>query len=189
VTFTTTWGELSALSGVQTISGNAVTARTNEAGLVELRLRTRFQASLSDGQRVALELAAGRLPLTAAWPTAANKELDDLVRQYRAPASEDLREAIDAAFREYGSSAQRAENRGQALAQWGRIPVSIACLVQDEGDDRGQRHLALVTHTMNVLNWLPAFLDYYNSRRAHSALGYRPPASRIGGNNLLTINS
>ena len=36
--------------------------------------------------------------------------------------------------------------------------------------------------------WLPAFLDYYNTRRAHSALGYRPPASRLGGNNLLTIN-
>jgi transposase InsO family protein len=38
-------------------------------------------------------------------------------------------------------------------------------------------------------SWLPAFLDYYNNRRAHSALGYRPPASRLGGNNLLTINS
>jgi transposase InsO family protein len=36
--------------------------------------------------------------------------------------------------------------------------------------------------------WLPAFLEYYNNRRAHSALGYRPPASRLGGNNLLTIN-
>jgi transposase InsO family protein len=33
--------------------------------------------------------------------------------------------------------------------------------------------------------WLPAFLSYYNSRRAHSALGYRPPASRLGGINLL----
>jgi transposase InsO family protein len=38
-------------------------------------------------------------------------------------------------------------------------------------------------------SWLPVFLDYYNNRRAHSALGYRPPASRLGGNNLLTINS
>jgi len=37
--------------------------------------------------------------------------------------------------------------------------------------------------------WLPAFLDYYNNRRAQSALGHRPPASRLGGNNLLTINS
>ena len=37
-------------------------------------------------------------------------------------------------------------------------------------------------------SWLPAFLDYYNNRRAHSALGYRPPASRLDGNNLLTIN-
>ena len=37
--------------------------------------------------------------------------------------------------------------------------------------------------------WLPAFLDYYNNRRAHSALNYKPPASRLGGNNLLTINS
>ena len=38
-------------------------------------------------------------------------------------------------------------------------------------------------------SWLPVFLDYYNNRRAHSALGYRPPASRLGGNNLLTINT
>jgi transposase InsO family protein len=37
--------------------------------------------------------------------------------------------------------------------------------------------------------WLPTFLDYYNNRRAHSALGHRPPASRLGGNNLLTINN
>jgi len=37
--------------------------------------------------------------------------------------------------------------------------------------------------------WLPHFLDYYNNRRAHSALAFRPPASRLGGNNLLTINS
>lgn len=158
VTFTTTWGELSAVSGVQTISGNAVTARTNDVGLVELRLGTRFQAPLSETQRIALELAAGRLPLAAASPTAAATELNDIVHQYRAPASDDLREAIDAAFREYGSSVQLAEHRGQALAQWGRIPVSIACLVHDEGDDRGQRHLALVTHTIAVRNWLPAFL-------------------------------
>jgi transposase InsO family protein len=37
--------------------------------------------------------------------------------------------------------------------------------------------------------WLPAFLAYYNSRRPHSALGYKPPASRLGGNNLLQLNS
>jgi transposase InsO family protein len=37
--------------------------------------------------------------------------------------------------------------------------------------------------------WLPAFLDYYNHRRAHSALGFKPPASRLGGNNLSTDNS
>lgn len=37
-------------------------------------------------------------------------------------------------------------------------------------------------------SWLPAFLAYYNSRRPHSALGYKPPASRLGGNNLLQLN-
>ena len=37
-------------------------------------------------------------------------------------------------------------------------------------------------------SWLPVFLDSYNNRREHSALGYGPPASRLGGNNLLTIN-
>jgi transposase InsO family protein len=37
--------------------------------------------------------------------------------------------------------------------------------------------------------WLPAFMGYYNARRPHSALGYKPPASRLGGNNLLQLNS
>jgi transposase InsO family protein len=37
-------------------------------------------------------------------------------------------------------------------------------------------------------DWLPAFLAYYNARRPHSALGYKPPASRLGGNNLLQLN-
>jgi transposase InsO family protein len=36
---------------------------------------------------------------------------------------------------------------------------------------------------------LPAFLSYYNARRPHSALGYRPPASRLGGNNLLQLDT
>ena len=185
VTFTTTWGELSAMSGVQTVTGNAVTARTNDAGLVELRLGTRFQAPLTDAQRVALELAAGRLPQAAAWPTAAGAGLDDLVQQYRAPASDDLREAIDAAFREYGSSVHRAEHRGQALAQWARIPVSITCFVHAEGDDRGQRHLALVSHTMNVRNWLPAFLAAFehgvaDDRRLTDELKRAPGRSQDG---------
>ena len=33
------------------------------------------------------------------------------------------------------------------------------------------------------------FLAYYNARRPHSALGYRPPASRLFGNNLLKLNT
>lgn len=37
--------------------------------------------------------------------------------------------------------------------------------------------------------WLPAFLSYYNARRPHSALGYKPPASRLSGNNLLQLNT
>ena len=37
--------------------------------------------------------------------------------------------------------------------------------------------------------WLPAFLAYYNARRPHSALGYKPPASRLTGNNLLQLNT
>lgn len=36
---------------------------------------------------------------------------------------------------------------------------------------------------------LPSFLNYYNARRPHSALGYRPPASRLAGNNLLQLNT
>jgi transposase InsO family protein len=36
---------------------------------------------------------------------------------------------------------------------------------------------------------LPAFINFYNARRPHSALGYKPPASRLGGNNLLQLNN
>jgi len=36
---------------------------------------------------------------------------------------------------------------------------------------------------------LPSFLNYYNARRPHSALGHRPPASRLAGNNLLQLNT
>jgi transposase InsO family protein len=38
-------------------------------------------------------------------------------------------------------------------------------------------------------DWLPAFLDYYNYRRPHSALGMQPPASRLTLNNLLIHNT
>ncbi len=37
--------------------------------------------------------------------------------------------------------------------------------------------------------WLPAFLSYYNARRPHSSLGHKPPASRLGGNNLLQLDT
>lgn len=37
--------------------------------------------------------------------------------------------------------------------------------------------------------WLPSFLAYYNTPRPHSALGHKPPVSRLGGNNLLQLNS
>ncbi|OYU72790.1 MAG: IS481 family transposase, partial [Burkholderiales bacterium PBB5] len=38
-------------------------------------------------------------------------------------------------------------------------------------------------------DWLPAFLAYYNACRPHPALGYRHPAYRHFGNNLLKLNS
>ena len=44
------------------------------------------------------------------------------------------------------------------------------------------------SHSDERTAWLPAFLSYYNARRPHSALGYKPPASRLGGNNLLKLN-
>ena len=45
------------------------------------------------------------------------------------------------------------------------------------------------SHSNERTAWLPAFLAYYNARRPHSALGYKPPASRLGGTNLLQLNS
>ena len=45
------------------------------------------------------------------------------------------------------------------------------------------------TNSAERTAWLPAFLAYYNARRPHSALGYKPPASRLGGKNLLQLNT
>ena len=44
-------------------------------------------------------------------------------------------------------------------------------------------------HSDERTAWLPAFLNYYNARRPHSALAYNPPASRLQGNNLLQFNT
>ena len=37
--------------------------------------------------------------------------------------------------------------------------------------------------------WLPPYLHFYNYHRAHTALGYNPPISRLDKNNLLRRNS
>ena len=37
--------------------------------------------------------------------------------------------------------------------------------------------------------WLTPYLHFYNNHRAHSALAYNPPISRLVRNNLLTRNS
>ena len=172
LTLTTTWGELTASCGVKTLTGVTVLTRSNELGLAEIQLGPRFQAPLSAAQRLALELAAALLPEKAAWPTAARAELSELIRRYRAATGSDLREAIDAAYREYGASLQQAEHRGQALAEWMLLPVTVVCHVNDAADERGQKHLALATHTLFVRNWLPAFIAAFEKEvAADTALG------------------
>ena len=37
--------------------------------------------------------------------------------------------------------------------------------------------------------WLTPYLHFYNYHRAHSALGYNPPVSRLDRNNVLRDNS
>lgn len=47
----------------------------------------------------------------------------------------------------------------------------------------------LWTHSHERTARLPDFLAYYNTRRPHSALGYKPPASRLNDNNLLKLDN
>src|SRR3954466_15218079 len=37
--------------------------------------------------------------------------------------------------------------------------------------------------------WLPPYLHFYNYHRAHSAVAYNPPISRLDRNNVLKRNS
>ena len=43
-------------------------------------------------------------------------------------------------------------------------------------------------HSSERTRWLPAFLRYYNTRRPHSALGDKPPVSRLPWNNILQVD-
>ena len=43
-------------------------------------------------------------------------------------------------------------------------------------------------HSAERTRWLPAFLRYYNTRRPHSALGDKPPVSRLLENNILQVD-
>ncbi len=46
----------------------------------------------------------------------------------------------------------------------------------------------MYTNSAERTAWLPSFLAYYNARRPRLALGCKPPASRLGDNNLLQLN-
>ncbi len=165
VTVMATWGDLVPLHVIDATAGPTASVRTSDAGIAELHLQPRFQ-TLSEAQRLALEIAAGDLPLAAPWPTAAAKELRHLVQRYRAPGSDDLRDAIDATYHEYGAGVKQPQQRGHALAQWALVPVTLVCFVHDDRDDRGARHLGLAAHTLHVRNWLPALLAAFEDEVA-----------------------
>ncbi len=162
---TTHWGQLQTQAGAT--PGPAVVLRTDEFGLAQLRLTMRTQAALSAAHRLALERAVVRLPLEAPWPAAAVQAIDDLVANYRAPGSFELREAIDVLFREHAASLQAAEHRGDRLAHWDVLPVALVGYVQTESGARGADTLAVGSHTLIVRDWLGAFLARFEATAAN----------------------
>ncbi len=80
-----------------------------------------------------------------------------------------------------------------AVAHYATLGVKIKRQLTDNGPAiqtclREWAYGRAWSHSTERTAWLPAFLSYYNARRPHSALGHKPPASRLGGNNLLQLN-
>ncbi len=80
----------------------------------------------------------------------------------------------------------------------GRIEHSFTRLYRPQTNGKAERFIQAClrewayarsyAHSAGRASWLPAFIADYNSQRPRSALGYKPPASRLGGNNLLQLN-
>ncbi len=165
VTLTTNWGTLNARSELTVVHGASLQTRTDALGMVKVRVLPLLPAPLASTQQDVLEVQLGRLPLASATPEQALPALEELATDYRADGSAALRDAVDIYYRQFGSGVLAAERRRGELVSWPLLPATIQCFVHDASPGmRGRITAGLGVHTVQVRNWIGAFLSVYEQQ-------------------------
>lgn len=145
VTCVTTWGILTAATGLTEQRGTSATVVTEPGGLIRLQLDPPIVPALSALARTALQAELSSLG-AAADAAAMAGALSAFADHYRTAAATDLREAVDRLATTFPTDAQIVG------AGWMNIPATVIIFTGAEAAT------VLGLATIPVRNWLPAFL-------------------------------
>lgn len=164
VTFTTSWGRLRVVEGIDVRAGAAVTARTDSTGTARAVLLPPTATEPTAEQQAALDAMLGRLDPAAPGPAAAEAGLRELAREYQWQANSDFRRAVDRLFREIRPDLLEPGDRMAPASIW---PVTDATVVAFAGggaaDDSDPEEASAVEAAASAVvrfkDWLGAWLE------------------------------
>jgi len=156
ITLVLTWGRLRSITPGGVLVGETLALRTGADGTVRVVLLPPLVKDLYDNEQSALQSSIRLLNPDARTPDEMQKELAELVRQYRWEANIDLRQAVDAYFRQFYDA--EYEPRYDVMSSWGYVESTLIAYVA--GADGTQTQGSAVM-TFSFKNWLPAWLESY----------------------------
>ncbi len=159
VTFVTTWGRLRGRHGIQPVSGNSITVRSDHLGLCKVRLSASLGETLDDVEAASLTRALTIMGTAEGSPRQNLDTLTELVREYRAPGNESLRNAIDALSKHYADNALQ-DAPANSLSTWPRINVTVIALLPSQDDNSGTQPPSNIIN-VRQRNWFHAWLWAY----------------------------
>ena len=159
VTFVTTWGRLRGRHGIQPVSGNSITVRSDHLGLCKVRLSASLGETLDDVEAASLTRALTIMGAAEGSPRQNLDTLTELVREYRAPGNESLRNAIDALSRRYADNALQ-DAPANSLSTWPRINVTVIALLPSQDESSSTQPPSNIIN-VRQRNWFHAWLWAY----------------------------
>ncbi len=163
ITMTTTWGRLRNTSGRDSQEGSSITIRTGADASAKVLLLPPTSEQLPDIHQSILELALQSLNPNATTPRGTEEGLRELAHQYKLEANQQLRNAMDIYFRDFGKPLFETVNAQDYLYSWPIIEATIFAYVADDVDDaEGQTAVkATALLPLKIKNWLGAWLQTY----------------------------